>query len=187
MEERNALIRAEGIVNVITVPFTKAFASMEPEAFLRYLMQTVRPDCLICGFNYTFGSGGKGDASLLKLRESEYGYKVYEVPPVLYDGMPVSSTRIRSCVESGRMEEAGRMLGRRYSLTGKMDASGGFYPDPCRAVPAFGTFDVTVFSEDGSRHGAVVSFDHGTGLMRGEGMRSGAAELIFGCGQNSSL
>ena len=177
--ERNALLRDEGMKHVITVPFTREFASKQPEEFLAYLMDTLHPRFLICGFNYTFGAGGKGDASFLEQKREMFGYAVCEVPPVLFMGHPVSSSRIRACVESGRMAEASAMLGRNYFLKGSVDASGRFFPDMFRAVPAEGSFDVSIRLADGSERGGRVMFGEGTGTLSIPDPPEGDVELSF--------
>jgi len=48
----------------------------------------------------------------------EHGYEVEEVPPVLHEGEPVSSTRIRRRLAEGDVEGAGALLGRPFTLTG---------------------------------------------------------------------
>ena len=73
---------------------------------------------LAAGFNYTFGRYGAGTAETLKQLGAEHGFPVLIAEPVLLDGEPVSSTRIRALVNEGRMEAARTLLGRPYTLTG---------------------------------------------------------------------
>ncbi len=179
ISERNMLLRSEGMRHVITVPFTKEFASKQPDEFLAYLMDALHPRFLICGFNYTFGAGGKGDASFLDRESGAFGYGVCEVPPVLFMGRPVSSSRIRVCVESGRMEEASVMLGRNYLLKGFVDASGIFTPDASRAVPAEGSYDVSIRFGDGIERTGKACFKGGKATINVPDPLAGSAELVF--------
>ena len=73
---------------------------------------------VVLGYNARFGSGGSGDARLLRRVGREYGFEVRTVPPLEVDGARVSSTRIRTLVENGRFDEAARLLGRPFTLRG---------------------------------------------------------------------
>jgi riboflavin kinase/FMN adenylyltransferase len=70
------------------------------------------------GDNWRFGAGGKGDTALLAELGREHRFEVRSVPPLLYYGRPVSSTRVRRAVHDGRLEHAARLLGRPYTIGG---------------------------------------------------------------------
>ena len=87
---------------------------LSPEEFLSLL----RNDCncvgAACGFNYFFGKGASGN--IFTLREAFGWDHVFVQPEMTLDGMTVSSSRIRACLERGDTETAARLLGRPYSL-----------------------------------------------------------------------
>ncbi|MBQ8670447.1 MAG: riboflavin biosynthesis protein RibF, partial [Oscillospiraceae bacterium] len=68
----------------------------------------------VCGFNFHFGAGGRGDVAMLRERCGAAGVPVDVIEPFEMEGKPVSSSRIRACIEEGRVEEANRLLGRRF-------------------------------------------------------------------------
>jgi len=72
----------------------------------------------VAGFNYTFGKGGAGNIAALREYGRAYGFEVCEIPPLMYGGAPVSSSRIRECLERGDISEANAMLGREFALRG---------------------------------------------------------------------
>ena len=110
---RAALRIPGGRVEALT--FTSATASTAPEAFATWLQRSFPGlDTVVCGENWTFGEGGKGDAGFLR----HLGFKVETVPFVLYEGSPISSTRIRQELAEARPESAAAMLGRRYAVSG---------------------------------------------------------------------
>ena len=117
-EERTRWLKAAGADRVDMVDFTQAFADLSPEAFLDYLQARYRVAGLAAGFNYTFGKYGAGTARTLRELGEKHGFRVLIAEPVLVDGEPVSSTRIRALVNEGRMEDARQLLGRPYTLTG---------------------------------------------------------------------
>ena len=87
---------------------------LSPEDFISLL----RNDCncvgVTCGFNYFFGKGAAGNISHLR---EQFGWnRVFVQPEMTLDGMTVSSSRIRTCLEQGDTETAEQLLGRPYSL-----------------------------------------------------------------------
>ena len=77
----------------------------------------------VVGFNYTFGDRGAGNTALLQALGKELGFAVQVIEPVSYDGAPVSSTRIRACLEEGELDAANAMLGACYALSGTVAAN----------------------------------------------------------------
>lgn len=117
-ENRRRLFLSMGMDRVDMVPFDGSVADLSPQEFIGLLLKKHDIDTLVVGFNYSFGKGGLGDsAALVKLGEG-MGFSVKVVPPVMYEGEAVSSSRIRSCIRLGSVEEAANMLGRNYSIGG---------------------------------------------------------------------
>lgn len=117
VEERVAAIRACGVGEVTVLDFTRELAEMPAEEFVtRHLASSVSrlPSLIRCGANWRFGKGGLGDAAFLRSR----GYDVEVVPYAEYKGEPISSSRIRQCLESGAIEDANAMMGRRFQVSG---------------------------------------------------------------------
>ena len=69
-----------------------------------------------CGFNYHFGSGASGNGEILHTLCKRLGISETTQPRLTYDGLPISSTRIRSCIASGDISSASKMLGRSYGF-----------------------------------------------------------------------
>ena len=116
-EERIRLLRAQGC-EVVTDTFTKTYAALSPRAFIEMLLSRFDVRAVAAGYNYTFGAAGAGDVQTLAALGEEFGFAVLTMPPCLYEGTPISSTRIRACVEAGRVEAANAMLGRDFSMRG---------------------------------------------------------------------
>ena len=117
-EERVAAIKACGVGEVTVLDFTPELAALSPESFVsRYLASSVSrlpSSVLRCGANWRFGKGGTGDAAWLE----RHGYAVEVVPYAEYKGGPISSSRIRQCLESGAIGDANAMLGRKFQVSG---------------------------------------------------------------------
>lgn len=115
VEDRIAAIRACGVRDVTVLEFTRELAAMPPEAFVRERLLAGRPDVtVVCGANWRFGAGGAGDADFLRAA----GLAVEVVPYAVFDGRPVSSSRIRSALARGDLAAANAMLGRPFAVTG---------------------------------------------------------------------
>lgn len=107
------LLEEIGVDTVYLLSFDQ-IRDMEPEDFVDALYQVCRVRKLCCGFNFRFGKNGRGDAELLKTLCREKGIELCVVPPVAIGGEPVSSTRIRACLEQGDVQQAGQLLGRPF-------------------------------------------------------------------------
>lgn len=117
------LIAAEGLPYLLTVEFNAAFAAQAPDVFVRRLVSAARPLAEICvGENWAFGAKRAGNLALLRVLGDELGFAVSEVPAVIHDGAPVSSTRVREAVQRGDLGEARTLLGRDYTILGTVEA-----------------------------------------------------------------
>ena len=112
-EQKLDLLEEIGVDTVYLLSFDQ-IRDMEPEDFVDALYQVCRVRKLCCGFNFRFGKNGRGDAELLKTLCREKGIELCVVPPVAIGGEPVSSTRIRACLEQGDVQQAGQLLGRPF-------------------------------------------------------------------------
>ena len=122
-EEFKAVLLAElGIDVYFTFPFDNVSAAMSPLEFVNdVLREGAGVNSAVVGFNYTFGQHAAGDATLLKSLLTPHGVSVEIMPPVLYEGQAVSSSRIRHELAQGRLEPVAAMLGRTYSLRGGVE------------------------------------------------------------------
>jgi len=119
LRQKEETIEAIGIDALLVIPFTRDFSLTEPEDFVRTLLRDrLRAAELYLGAHFAFGRGKRGDLALLTRLGAECGFAVSSVPEVLYEGEPVSSTRVRRALERGAIREANAMLGRAYELDG---------------------------------------------------------------------
>ena len=107
-----------GIDNVIVLEFDETLRSMEPEAFVEMLARDYGAGALVCGWNYRFGAGGRGDSTLLRRECERLGLGFDVQPAVEIGGEPVSSTRIRTLLENGETIAAKELLGHPHILGG---------------------------------------------------------------------
>lgn len=120
LTERAQLMATFGVDALCVHTFTKKVAAQEPEDFLRMLEKVYRPRAIVAGFNYSFGSRGRGNGEMLSQWGKENGCEVVIVPKVELDGDSVSSTRIRGMLKEGNIHGATRLLGHGYTLSGRV-------------------------------------------------------------------
>ncbi len=117
--EKIALIEDLGLDYFWPISFTRELANTSPEDFVRrYLVDTVKVRHVVCGFNFSFGKGGKGKPADLERLGQEHGFSVSVVPPFEVRGEVVSSTRIRADLDAGRVGDVEEGLCRPYCLWG---------------------------------------------------------------------
>ncbi len=131
-----------------------------PEDFVKDTLKgEFQADIVLCGENFRFGKNASGDAELLKSLCENCGMKSEIVGLLSYDGETVSTTRIRTLIGQGEMEEADKLLGYRYFFDGKVTHGMSMGREmgirtvnipltPKKVVPRFGVYssDVTVIS-----------------------------------------
>jgi riboflavin kinase/FMN adenylyltransferase len=123
-EKRIELLHSHGIKAVVTIPFTREFASLEPELFIKHslISSNIELKGICVGAKWRFGAGGRGGSDTLKKFASAGHFEFRAVRELVIDGEEVSSTGIRHAVFSGLLGHAGKMLGRNYSLAGRVES-----------------------------------------------------------------
>ncbi|SFT36269.1 riboflavin kinase / FMN adenylyltransferase [Selenomonas sp. GACV-9] len=109
-----------GVDVLVSIPFTKEFASKSPKAFLELLQQLFAPRYVVTGPNYTFGAKGRGTQRQLLREGPAYGFQAEVCQAVLRDGRAVSSTRIRALVDKGELQAVNDFLGYPFTVIGRV-------------------------------------------------------------------
>ena len=121
VEEKAELVQAAGVDFMLAIRFDRHFAETKPREFIsRLLVKKLNIREMVVGYDHHFGFHRSGDISLLRDEGKRLGFDVRTVQPALEEGLPISSTRIRRMLREGRVLLANDMLGRRYSLSGKV-------------------------------------------------------------------
>ena len=110
-----------GIEQTIVVRFTRAFAQVRAEEFLRDVVhERLQARAVFLGRGFAFGYKREGSIELLRRVSAELGFHADEVPEVGLRGQRISSSRIRELLSQGRVNLARRMLGRPYGVEGRV-------------------------------------------------------------------
>jgi len=161
LETRTELIRSLGIDIVIALPFSAELARLTARRFVELLKEHLRMRGLIVGPDFALGRDREGDAEKLRLLGKEMNFSVEVIPVVVIDGLVVSSSTIREALAEGDMKKVEKLIGRFFSLTGKVvtgDRRGrslGFPTAnldlrPDQALPADGIYATITHTDDNS-------------------------------------
>lgn len=117
--DKQAALRLAGADACLVIAFDEAFSRLSAPDFVGYLATGLRPLHSVCvGTEFVFGHRRSGNVEVLREQGSRLGFETRAVPPVVYEGEPISSTRIRQAVQEGNLAAAAAMLGRPYAFTG---------------------------------------------------------------------
>ena len=114
-------IESLGADALLEIPFDKPFSQQSGEQFIRSLARDLGGIHSVCvGADFVFGHKRSGDVPLLKTLGAELNFHVHGLAAVALDGQTVSSTRIREAIRADDFDAASQMLGRTYSIAGKI-------------------------------------------------------------------
>jgi riboflavin kinase/FMN adenylyltransferase len=168
LHDRLATLRELGIDVTVLQRFTRQFAALDPEAFVRdFLLRHLALRHIVVGYNVNFGRDRAGSADTLRALGARLGFGVEVVGSVTVGAEQVSSTVLREVLRRGDVREARRYLGRPHALRGRVvtgDRRGRTLGFPTAnlhvrrglLLPADGVYAVTVESE-GRHHAGVMN------------------------------
>lgn len=148
LREKIELLRAQGIDYVLIARFDQAFRSLTAHQFANLLKNQLNGKALVLGDDFRFGCDRAGDSAFLR----SYGFPVDDLPTVMVAGERVSSTRIRNCLLQGDFKTAAQLLGRPYSITGRIQ-----YGDQIGRTIDFPTINVALKRLTPCLHGIYVA------------------------------
>ena len=101
--------------------FDQPFSELSAEQFvLDLLVNRLSTRHLVIGDDFRFGKNRSGNFESLQVYGKQYGFEVDNTETLLFDGIRVSSTRIRESIQNDDFTLAAILLGRPYSLSGKV-------------------------------------------------------------------
>ena len=119
--ERLEILAQSPLDYVLILRFDRQLAELPPERFVRdVLLERCGVRELVIGHDHGFGRGRSGDVDTLRRLGAREGFDVDVVDPVDFGGQHVSSSRIRRAVAGGDLRSARAMLGRPYSVVGRV-------------------------------------------------------------------
>jgi riboflavin kinase/FMN adenylyltransferase len=127
LREKLELLEQAGVERVHICRFNFDFAKTPPEDFIERLLQRgLAARWIQVGDDFRFGARRAGDFVMLKAAEAQCGFEVHAMTSVTVDGVRVSSTAVRDALAAGDMAGAQHLLGRPYSISGRVVHGDGF-------------------------------------------------------------
>jgi riboflavin kinase/FMN adenylyltransferase len=121
LREKLELLAQQGVERVHVCRFNYRFAQTTPEDFIESIIaRGLGARWVLVGDDFRFGARRAGDFVMLKQRASRHGFEVAVLPNVALDGERISSTAVRQTLATGDLERAQRLLGRSYSISGRV-------------------------------------------------------------------
>ncbi len=109
------------IDELLVLPFNRSLADYDAEQFIRdILIDKLNVKHLVIGDDFHFGKARRGNFALLQHRGAEYGFSVESTDSFELDGLRISSTLIRDALGEGDLAQAKLLLGRDYSVCGRV-------------------------------------------------------------------
>jgi riboflavin kinase / FMN adenylyltransferase len=181
-EERAAFLGSLGLDVVVTLTFNREMASWSASEFMQRLANALALRRLLVGYDFALGHNREGNLPTLARLGEEMGYTLEEISPITLEGEIVSSSRIRELLGQGLVQDAARLLGRRYAVEGRIVPGDGrgrtigiptanFELSPTRLLPKQGVY-ATLVEHQGrlfpsvSNIGLRPTFENGPVLPR---------------------
>ena len=121
LREKLTLLAAHGVEHVHVQRFNRAFAALSPEAFVEgLLVDGLRVRWVLVGDDFRYGARRAGDLAALQRAAQVHGFTLETMPTVTNGGMRISSSAVRAALSVGDLAQAERLLGRRYSISGRV-------------------------------------------------------------------
>jgi riboflavin kinase/FMN adenylyltransferase len=121
LREKLEILRNLGVAHVHVCRFTRAFAALSAEDFVRrILVEGLKARYVLVGDDFRFGAKRAGDFALLKQLGARHGFEAEALHTVEAAGQRASSTAVREALAAGDMATAAQLLGRPYSISGRV-------------------------------------------------------------------
>jgi len=166
LRDKYALLAELGVQRLICVNFTRQFANQSAEQFIEHLLvEKLGIKHLIVGDDFHFGKNRVGDFAMLAQAGKTFGFAVSDTASCKMANCRVSSTAIRAALEQDNLSDVENMLGRPYSIIGKVfhgDKRGRQLGFPTanvllkrRKSPLRGVFAVKIKTNNGTFNGVA--------------------------------
>ena len=121
LREKLELLAGLGVEQTLVCRFDYDFARITAEEFVeRIVVRGLGARYVLVGDDFRFGARRGGDFDLLAAEARRHGFEAERMHSVEVDGVRVSSTEVRTRLAAGDMDGAARLLGRPYSITGRV-------------------------------------------------------------------
>ena len=157
LDEKIKLFEKNKIDILYIVDFSLKFSKFSANKFIEnILLEKLKINCLLIGYNNNFGRNREGNIRYLEENKKKFDIDIISIPKQSVDKISISSTKIREYLNNGKINSANRLLGRKYSINGKIVRGNGIgrkinFPtanieidEPKKLLPKSGVYAVEV-------------------------------------------
>jgi riboflavin kinase/FMN adenylyltransferase len=121
VEEFASELEKLGVDRLLLIPFDRALRETRAQDFLDGIVkERLNTKALVVGKDFSFGVGKEGSIEFIERRAGDIELKLIVLDELIVDKYPVRSTTIREMIRSGKIEDANRMLGYRFRVSGEV-------------------------------------------------------------------
>jgi riboflavin kinase/FMN adenylyltransferase len=120
LREKLVLLARAGVDRCVVLHFNASVQKLRGAEFIELLSRELGARAVAIGHDFRFAYCGEADVEVLRAAAPKHGFELDVLPPVMIDGERVSSSRVRVALASGELEHAAHLLGRRYSMCGRV-------------------------------------------------------------------
>ena len=157
LDEKIKLFEKNKIDILYIVDFSLKFSKVSANKFIEnILLEKLKINCLLIGYNNNFGRNREGNIRYLEENKKKFDIDIISIPKQSVDKISISSTKIREYLNNGKISSANRLLGRKYSINGKVVRGNGIgrkinFPtanieidEPKKLLPKSGVYAVKI-------------------------------------------
>lgn len=176
LREKLTLLARTDLNRVLCLRFDEALAAMPAEVFVRrVLIEGVGAGAVLIGDDFRFGHDRTGDLALLGRMGARGGFEARQAASFAFEGGRVSSSRVREVLAAGDMEAARRLLGRYYSMEGRV-----VHGEKRGRDIGYPTMNIDLHRRKSAIHGIFAARVHGLGAQPHSGMAYVGNRPAFG-------
>ena len=121
LDDKINMLKDLDVDNVILIDFDENIANLSANSYLKdILIKHFEPVAITTGFNHYFGHNRQGNSDLLKMYQSKYNYRYFEVPPITCRNVVASSSSIRNALACGNLDLANSLLGYNFFVKARV-------------------------------------------------------------------
>jgi riboflavin kinase/FMN adenylyltransferase len=121
LRDKLALLEETGVARVHVARFDRRFATLSAQSFAEeVLVRGLGAQWVLVGRDFRFGAQRAGDYAALEAFGARHAFEVETMPDVLFEGVRVSSSAVRSALKAGDLAGAERLLGHPYTISGRV-------------------------------------------------------------------
>lgn len=158
LKEKVKIFKENKIDYLYIIDFSISFSKVSAKKFVEnILLEKLKTNCVLIGYNNHFGKNKEGNINYLEKNKNVFGIDIISISKQSIDKISISSTKIREYLSNGKIQSANKLLGRKYSISGKVVKGNGIgrkinFPtanieinEPKKILPKNGVYVVEVY------------------------------------------